>query len=222
MRIIEIFKSIQGEGTRSGVVTSFIRVYGCNLKCLWCDTRYSNDETQAHEVFLEEIIEQIGLHGTTHLCITGGEPLLLGNKLFDLLDLILTKSAIEDIVIETNGSINISEICQFRKNKTQKISIVMDYKLLSSQMTPRMNIDNFSFLNDTDEIKFVVSSKSDFIQAKEVIKKYYRKGIILFSPVINLFSPAQLVDEILSYTDYPCKLSLQIHKYIWPNEIRGK
>ena len=222
MKIIEIFKSIQGEGTRSGITTSFIRFYGCNLNCSWCDTKYSNDETQAYEVWPAEIVEQIILHGATHLCITGGEPLLLENELLDLIDLVLKENIIDDIVIETNGSLSIAEVCKFRKDKSQKISIVIDCKLNSSQMTPQMDVDNFSLLNDTDEIKFVVASKSDFLQAKEIIKKYYKKGVLLFSPVINLFSPAQLADEVLSYKDYPCKLNLQIHKYIWPSEIRGK
>ena len=89
-------------------------------------------------------------------------------------------------------------------------------------MTAQMDEDNFSLLSETDELKFVVASKLDFLQAQEILKKYYKKGIVLFSPVINLFSPAQLAEEILSCNDFSCKLSLQIHKYIWPSEIRSK
>jgi 7-carboxy-7-deazaguanine synthase len=192
------------------------------LNCSWCDTKYSNDETQAYEALPAEIVGQIRLHGTTHLCITGGEPLLSERELFDLLDLILKENIIEDVAIETNGSLNVAEVCQYRKDKSQKISIIIDYKLNSSQMTAQMDEDNFSLLSETDELKFVVASKLDFLQAQEILKKYYKKGIVLFSPVINLFSPAQLAEEILSCNDFSCKLSLQIHKYIWPSEIRSK
>lgn len=223
MKIIEIFKSIQGEGTRSGLITTFVRFYGCNLNCSWCDTKYSFDENQVVEMSEKEIIGQINKFKSKNLCVTGGEPLILNEKLYSFLDSVFVKTDVNDVAIETNGSVSVKELCSYRKKLPQKISIIMDYKLESSGVSEYMQKENFLYLSDTDEIKFVVASKNDFIQAKEVITDNYRKGIILFSPVINLYSPAKLAEDLLSYKkNYDFRYSLQMHKFIWPKENKGR
>lgn len=222
MKIVEIFKSIQGEGTRAGIPTTFIRLFGCNLNCDWCDTKFSQYYSSAFTMSKKEIVKKIKSYDTRNLCITGGEPLLQVKELLELLELIYINSNVEDVVIETNGSISINELCIYRKSIHKRISIAMDYKLESSGMSTYMDINNFSLLEKFDEIKFIVANHSDFTQAKLIIERYYEKGVIVFSPVIDRYSPEHLAEDLLKYDNNNCRLSLQLHKYIWPNSVRGR
>lgn len=222
MKLVEVFKSIQGEGTRSGVISSFIRFPGCNLRCHWCDTEYSYDVENAKDYSLKEIVDILNSHQTSHLCITGGEPLLNESSLMSLIEYLEDKTQIKDIVIETNGACDISQLCVFRRKSKKNISIVMDYKLSTSGMTKKMILSNFSLLDEIDEIKMVVGSQEDFFEATEILKKHHKKGQIVFSPVSELFNVQELAELLLECTEFPCRLSLQLHKYIWPEEERGR
>jgi 7-carboxy-7-deazaguanine synthase len=177
MKVNTIFTSINGEVcfTHQGGVTTFIRLFGCNLRCSWCDTQYSYKDGDFTELSPIDIAKKIN---TTCVTITGGEP-LLQQETIDLIRLLLAGG--HKVSVETNGSIEIPDIC-----RGDRLSWVVDYKLLSSGMSDKMVFfdSNIQMLSDTDFVKFVVGSYEDIEMAKMVIRKamswYRRKGILIY------------------------------------------
>ena len=128
--IVEIFYSIEGEGVRSGKVCTFIRVAGCNLRCSYCDTTYSYDETKATQMTVDEIIEKVEFLDCPTVTITGGEPLI--NR--EVVDVLIRKLLDEgyDVNIETNGSVDINVV---RRQLKDSLIFTIDWKSLSSKMS---------------------------------------------------------------------------------------
>lgn len=224
-KLIEIFNSVQGEGTKAGSITTFIRYYKCNLACSWCDTKYCQNEKDIKIYTTDDIIKKIIELKSPNVCITGGEPLLNYESLTDILPLLNELPFIQDICIETNGSIPIYNLMKFKKeNQLKKVRFIMDYKLPDSRMCNRMYLDNIEGLENSDELKFVVSSVNDFNKALEVINTYNIKSQILFSPVFEsmpLDLLVQLMIENQKKSNHLYRLSLQIHKMIWDKETRA-
>ena len=150
LNIVEIFYSIQGEGTRAGLPCVFIRLAGCNLDCKWCDTLYAKKNSDGKNISFDEIIKTIKSYKCNF--ITGGEPLLQQNSI-DLINYLIDQNF--TTAIETNGSISISNL----NKKTIKI---VDVKCPGSNMSEHNLFDNFNYITENDEIKFVISSKNDF------------------------------------------------------------
>jgi len=208
MKVNEIFQSIQGESLYAGFPTVFVRFSGCNLRCSYCDTTYAYEE--GTEMEPQEILDEIKKYYYKRVCITGGEPLL--QKELEKLLLLLEDY---NVTIETNGSVDISLI-----KLCSKHSYVMDVKCPSSGVSYEMNFNNFEHLSDRDEIKFVIGGKDDYEWAKEIIKYYYRKGTITFSPVFGSVEYSDLVDWILK-DKLDVRFQIQLHKIIWGVEKRG-
>ncbi|MBN2401502.1 MAG: radical SAM protein [Spirochaetes bacterium] len=209
MKINEIFYSIQGETTRAGFPTAFIRLAGCNLKCSYCDTAYARLESSGKEMSINEIIRQIGkAKYFDHVTVTGGEPLLQPDSIRLMSDLIRKGYKVQ---LETNGSISL-------KNVPKKVVKIADVKTPSSGHASSFLIENFKYLNNTDELKFVILDINDYNFSVEFLKKYIRskKYIINFSPVHGAMSGAELAELILA-DNLPVRLNLQLHKIIWPN-----
>lgn len=223
--IVEIFESIQGEGTKAGYITTFIRIFGCNLRCKWCDTNYSYAPAEPKSYLLiDEIIQKVNSYNNQYICITGGEPLLYTKEVIYLIKVLSCIQYIKDIHIETNGAVNIKPFVMARNEGEiiyKKLRFIMDYKLNTSGETEMMLVSNYKYLNDRDEIKFVIGSEQDFEQAKEVITKYYQKGIILFSPICDMMHGDDLVNLLIKNKMNSVKFSLQIHKVIWGSDVRG-
>jgi 7-carboxy-7-deazaguanine synthase len=230
--ISEIFHSIQGEGTRTGIPCVFIRLAGCNLRCKWCDTKYAInnnldntrdlDNTRKFDVFsmnnnffsmnIEEIIEKILPYNCDFIEITGGEP-LLQNDTLGLMNSLLNLGKI--VAIETNGSLPISEI-------DSRVIKIIDVKCPDSTMSHHNNYENFQHLTANDEVKFVIASKEDFIWSCGIIEEHRlfdRTKNLLFSAVTAFISYQELAELILgcSNSDYKniIRLQVQIHKIIW-------
>jgi 7-carboxy-7-deazaguanine synthase len=206
MKINEIYYSIQGEGNWAGYPNIFIRTSGCNLRCSYCDTKYAyNDYTEFN---IENIIENISQYKCNKICITGGEP-LLQNDVNLLIDNLIKKKY--EISIETNGSYCIKSF--FNK---KYIMISLDIKCPSSNMNKKMLYKNLNFLQNKDQIKFVIKDYTDYKFSKDIIKKYKIRCPIYFQPVwgTNL---KKLADWILN-DNLNVKLSIQIHKIIWANK----
>ena len=219
MKINEIFKSLQGESTHSGLPCTFVRLTGCNLRCDWCDTKYSYFE--GTEYTIEEVVNKINILNTPLIEFTGGEPLLQKENLLKVIYKILAKNSEntvkKTILIETNGSISLENI-------PESVIKIVDIKLPSSGEYGSFNYDNLKLLSITDEIKFVVEDEKDYSVMKDIIKDKKLNHIcsnILVSKVTNSnFSHSDLTDLILK-DNLNVRYQLQIHKYIW-NDARGK
>ncbi|HJV45338.1 MAG TPA: radical SAM protein [Bacillota bacterium] len=223
--MVEIFQTVEGEGLKAGFPTTFVRLYNCNLRCTWCDTKYSYAPfTPEFYGTIEEITGKVRAFANPSICLTGGEPLMHGEKSLALIEALAEIDFVQDIHVETNGSIDLLPFDKLRKSNPHcmnKVRFIMDYKLASSGEKDRMILSNFSLLEDQDEIKFVVGSNEEFQEAGEVIDRYYRQGQILFSPVWDVLPPAELVSLLLHSPYKGAKLSLQTHKYIWHPDKKG-
>lgn len=214
MKVVEIFKSIDGEGKRAGLPTTFIRLYGCNLRCSYCDSQYAWSGDAFTEMSVDEIVAAVKKLGVTSITLTGGEPLI--HKHVEMLLSELAKCGF-DINIETNGTQDISIYRYISHN----IWFTVDYKCISSAVSNSMNEDIFkNQLTDKDVLKFVVGSDEDLQQALDVIEAYDPAAQIYFSPVFG-FDASKIVDFLLEKKLHRCKVQLQLHKYIWDKDKRG-
>lgn len=219
-RVIERFVSIDGEGPTSGELATFIRFEGCNLRCTWCDTEYSwNGECEYEEQTAEEIYQYIKASGAKNVTLTGGEPLLQKN-LFQLLDLLSADKALV-IHIETNGAMDIAKY----KNRYRESNVhfIIDYKLPASGMNHTMKTNNFDLVNRNDVYKFVIASKEDLQMAYEVTRQYdlTNKCLVYFSPVVESIAPKSIVEFMIEKQLNDIRLQIQVHKVIWPKDMRG-
>ncbi len=212
--VSEIFYSIQGEGTRSGLPCVFVRLQGCNLRCSWCDTSYALDLREKANIMTgAQILEEIKKHSCRFVEFTGGEPLQQENAIplmKHLCDLGYT------VAIETNGSVDLSPL-------DERIVKILDIKCPSSKMSKFNRFGNIEFVTPRDEVKFVIGTREDFDWAKSVVSEYRlaEKGCeILFSPVFGDMENLKLAEWILE-AGLPVRLQLQIHKYIWAPDARG-
>ncbi|ACV64344.1 Radical SAM domain protein [Desulfofarcimen acetoxidans DSM 771] len=210
MKVNEIFYSLQGEGITAGYPTVFIRLTGCNLRCLYCDTVYAYEEGQ--EMSVKDVADRVHEYGAHYVCITGGEPLQQKAELKLLLSLLNRYT----VTIETNGSLSLEDLsfnyCHF----------AMDIKTPGSGMHLYNDFSNIEFLRSKDEIKFIIGSRTDYDFARGIIEKYKlaQKVIVTFSPVFGL-EPRFLAQWVLEDKLFFVRVQLQIHKYIWEPGARG-
>ena len=203
MNINEIFYSLQGEGRWTGLPNIFIRTTGCNLRCPYCDTKYAYEDGK--EMNIKEIIEDIKKYPCKHVCITGGEP-LLQNETLELIDALLKKEY--DILLETNGSINIG-------NTAGKKSLIisLDIKCPSSEMHKKMYLENIILLRKDDQLKFVIKNREDYNYAKKLVQNYKPVCSVFFQPIWGT-NPKDLAEWLLN-DRLDVKMGLQVHKIIW-------
>lgn len=199
MMIAEIFRSIQGEGRSQGYPCTFLRLAGCNLKCIWCDTTYA--QRGGTEKGEGEIIAEIEKLKGKRICITGGEPLLQGKHLLPLVKALGKKGY--DIEIETNGTLD------FRPFQPYS-SVCMDVKCPSSGEESDLSL--LHHIQERDCVRFVIGDREDLHYAAGILDRFPITGEIFFSPVYG-FSPL-VVAEFLVTRDLPARLQLQIHKII--------
>jgi 7-carboxy-7-deazaguanine synthase len=211
IEICELFYSIQGESSYAGYPCFFIRFAGCNLRCTYCDTRYAYEgEHQSYS--MEQILAELEKYPGIMVEITGGEP-LLQEGVYPLFEQLLATDRI--VLLETNGSISLEKV-------PENIVKIMDVKCPGSSMHEKMNFDNFGFINQKDEIKFVISSRADYIWAKELVSTYDlpTRTTVTFSPVTSQIAPAELAGWILDDL-LPVRLRLQLHTILWPGRTKG-
>jgi len=207
LRITEIFFSIQGETSKIGLPTVFIRLTGCPLRCQYCDTSYA---FYGGEVMLfEDIIHRVTKFNCKDVCVTGGEPLAQANSkklLKDLADLDFQVS------LETGGSISLKEV-------DERVKIIMDIKTPDSGESTKNRWENLELLKQSDELKIVICSQEDYQWSKDIIKQYKisEKCPILFSPCAESIDPRDLAEWILT-DQLPIRFQMQIHKILWDNQ----
>ncbi len=210
MRINEIFYSIQGESTRAGQTCIFVRLTGCNLRCIWCDTAYAFYEGE--EMTVDNVLDRVKDYPCRLVEVTGGEP-LLQPEVHPLITRLLDRGY--QVLIETAGSLDIRKV-------DPRASIIMDIKCPGSGMMDRMLWENIEALTPKDEVKFVIKDHHDFEWASQVTQQYglVSRCPVLFSPVFGELEPRQLAQWILG-DGLKVQLQIQLHKYIWDPQMRG-
>jgi 7-carboxy-7-deazaguanine synthase len=211
MKVVEIFKSIDGEGITVGYPAVFVRLYGCNLRCKYCDTPYGYSGDNYKDISIPEILQAVTFLKTKRVTVTGGEPLIHPN--INILLSCLCEKGFK-VNVETNGTV---EPSYYHPN----IIYTMDYKLPCSGMSKKMNIKALNSLREQDVLKFVVGSKQDMDEAVSVIKFLKSNPVIYFSPVFGSIEPKDIVEYILSRNINNVRVQLQLHKLIWEPERRG-
>ena len=210
LRITEIFYSLQGESNTVGIPTVFIRLTGCPLRCVYCDTAYAF--TGGKKIEIAEIITQAEQYGTKYITVTGGEP-LAQPACHELITQLLDKGFI--VSLETSGAIDVSAV-------DHRAVKVMDLKTPSSGELSKNIYQNIHFLNTKDQVKFVIGNDEDYTWSKAALTEYKLLGQceILFSPVMGEQDPADLADKILQ-DRLPVRFQIQLHKLLWDN-AQGK
>lgn len=221
MKIVEIFSSIDGEGRRTGQLCTFIRTFGCNCRCTYCDSMYALEGTEYTEMSIPQILNKCKELKNHCITLTGGEPLIHTN-VYELIEALL--NAGYDVNVETNGTVDISK---FKiSSSTGSLFFTVDYKTPYSGEENKMFMDNFYKNVETcDVVKFVCANKQDLDVMKLIVINMKSKLHILphiyVSPVFNSIEPVQLVDYIKCNNLQEVRVQLQLHKYIWPVDMKG-
>lgn len=207
LRITEIFHSLQGEASRVGLPTVFVRLTGCPLRCTWCDTTYSF--TGGEPWTVDAVIAEVGRYPVKQVCVTGGEPLAQKDCL-PLLSALC--DAGYDVSLETSGALDIAGV-------DPRVARIMDLKAPESGESARNLWTNLDLLRSSDEIKIVIASRADYDWAAAILGEQAldRRCAVLFSPAQGQISPADLAAWILA-DGLPVRFQMQLHKILWGNQ----
>ena len=212
LRVTEVFRSIQGESTHAGRPCAFVRLTGCPMRCVWCDSEYTF--VGGEHISIEDLVAQLHALGCQLVEVTGGEP--LAQK--EALQLIakLCDDGFE-VLVETGGYVS-------TENLDQRAKVILDVKCPGSGEEPRNHWPNLERLRpDKDEVKFVVADRGDWDYAREVIARYAlqtRAKAVLISPVWGQMDLEELANWVSS-SGLDIRMQLQLHKYIWGPEVKG-
>jgi 7-carboxy-7-deazaguanine synthase len=210
LRVSEIFHSIQGESTRVGLPTVFVRLTGCPLRCVWCDTEYAFAGGEAMTV--AQVVERVAACACPTVCVTGGEP--LAQRACPELLAALCDAGFS-VSLETSGTLDVCGV-------DARVSRIVDLKAPGSGESDKNRWENLACLNGRDELKLVLASEADYAWAKSVLAERRLDAIcpVLFAPVADLLDPAQLAEWILR-DKLPVRFQLQLHKLLWC-DTRGR
>jgi len=233
MKITEMFKSIEGEGIRTGRIATFIRTFGCPCRCVFCDSMYSNEVTAGVEIkdlTVSEIVDYCKEQGTPYVTLTGGEP-LVQPEMLQLIEELLDEGF--EVNVETSGAVDIGlfKKALFTSEASylwDKLIFTVDYKSISSGANHQMIVSNFTeSLDSWDVVKFVVGTNEDLDDMKRVVdlikESYSSEDLphIFVSPVFGSIEPSDIVEYIKNNNMFDVRMQLQIHKYIWDFNARG-
>jgi len=226
MQITEIYKSIQGESTFAGLPCVFVRLTGCNLRCSWCDSEYTF--SGGHRMEVDEVIDEVEQlsPGGGLVEITGGEPMLQERELMATFERLLENGY--TVLLETSGERPLKDV-------PKRVVKVVDVKCPNSGAPDTFRMENLESLTSRDEVKFVLSDRSDYEFARDFVSGHRlaaRVNAVLFSPAFRkdatgtrdashcLLDPRKLAEWMLA-DDVPARLGLQIHKFIWDPAMKG-
>jgi len=212
LRVTEIFRSIQGESTHAGRPCAFVRLTGCPMRCVWCDSEYTF--TGGDHYSLEDIVARVRGFECRLVEITGGEP-LAQQKAFDLIRQLCDEGF--EVLVETGGYVSTADV-------DERAKVILDVKCPASGEESRNHWPNLEHLRaDKDEVKFVIADRADWDYAQTVIQKYDLQTTakaILISPAWEQIDLKALADWV-SASGLNVRMQLQLHKYIWGPDIRG-
>ena len=206
LRITEIFYSLQGEASRVGLPTVFVRLTGCPLRCVWCDTTYSF--TGGAAATIASVLAEVAKYPARQVCVTGGEP-LSQKECLPLLSALC--DAGYDVSLETSGALDIASV-------DPRVARIMDLKAPGSGESDKNLWANLEQLNRRDEIKIVIASRSDYEWACTILREQQleQRSPVLFSPAQGQIEAADLARWILE-DGLPVRFQLQLHKLLWGN-----
>ncbi|MCF6300401.1 MAG: 7-carboxy-7-deazaguanine synthase QueE [Proteobacteria bacterium] len=207
LKIFEIFYSLQGESSFSGLPTVFVRLTGCPLRCSWCDTEYAFHG--GSWCSFHEIIAKIKQYATNYICITGGEP-LSQKRVNPLMDALVDQGF--TVSLETSGALSVQPV-------NKKVTIIIDMKPPGSGEVKSNDYQNFQHLKPQDQVKFVIADKTDYLWSKSLINTYKITEIcqVLMSPVAGQIEPEELASWILE-DHLAVRFQIQLHKHLWGNK----
>ena len=204
LKIAEIFYSLQGEARNVGLPTVFIRLTGCPLRCAYCDTAYAFSGGEWMEI--DDIITQARQYNTSFVTVTGGEP-LAQKSCIDLLSRLCDAGL--DVSLETSGAILIDKV-------DPRVVKVLDIKTPASTEDTKNKFENIAYLQNDDQVKFVICDESDYLWSRQIIEQYDLVGRceVLFSPSHGQLDARVLADWILR-DQLKVRFQIQLHKYLW-------
>ena len=208
LKINEIYASIQGESSHTGLPCVFIRLTGCNLRCSWCDTAYAFYE--GNDLTIEETLQKVETFGLGLVEITGGEP-LLQEDVYPLMEALLKKGY--RVMLETGGALPIDKV-------PEKVIKILDIKCPGSGEEKKNHLENLKLLSPHDEVKFVLLDRTDYEWSRDLLQKHDLPTQVLFSPVYDKLNLKDLVQWILE-DRLPVRLQTQLHKVIWSKDTIG-
>lgn len=210
LRLTEIFFSLQGEASRAGLPTVFVRLTGCPLRCTWCDTTYSF--TGGEPASIASVLAEVAKYPARQVCVTGGEPLAQKECLALLAALC---DAGYDVSLETSGALDIAAV-------DPRVARIMDLKAPDSGESSRNLWGNLALLNPRDEIKIVIASRADYEWARQALREHKLDDLcsVLLSPAQGLVEPTALAEWILE-DGLNVRFQMQLHKLLWGN-MKGK
>ena len=210
LKINEIYASIQGESSHTGLPCVFIRLTGCNLRCSWCDTAYAFYE--GNDLTIEETLQKVETFGLPLVEITGGEP-LLQEDVYPLMETLLKKGY--RVMLETSGALPIDKV-------PEKVIKILDIKCPGSGEEKKNHLENLKFLSPHDEVKFVLLDRADYEWSRDMLRKYdmVPSKQVLFSPVYDKLNLKDLSQWILK-DRLAVRLQTQLHKVIWSKDAIG-
>jgi 7-carboxy-7-deazaguanine synthase len=206
MRVFDIFRSIQGEGTRAGLVMDFVRLAGCDLACTYCDTPEARDPAAGRDMTVADVLAALPRPPVRFVEITGGEPMLQPKDVSALTAGLIAGG--REVLVETSGA----HLVQGLDARAVRI---LDVKTPGSGMADRMCWANLDHITHRDEVKFVLTNRADYDWAKQVVARYRLadRAVVLFSPADPSLSAAALARWLIADA-LPVRLNLQIHKYL--------
>lgn len=206
LKISEIFFSLQGETSRAGLPTVFVRLTGCPLRCVWCDTEHAFSGGRSRSI--EDILKEVGSYGARQVCVTGGEPLAQKNCLHLLVALC---DLGYDVSLETSGALDIAAV-------DPRVSRIVDLKAPGSGECGKNRWQNLELLTGHDELKLVLADRADYEWARDVICDHQlaNRCPVLLSPVQGTMEPKDLAEWVLA-DRLPVRFQLQLHKLLWGN-----
>lgn len=204
LKITEVFYSLQGEARTVGQPTVFIRLTGCPLRCVYCDSAYAFHGGEWIEI--DDLVQQAAQYRTQHVTVSGGEPLAQKNCL-TLLSALCDAGL--EVSLETSGAIDIGAV-------DSRVSRVVDIKTPASQEEHRNLWSNVDLLTAHDQVKFVICDRADYDWSKNILAKYELNQLseVLFSPSFEQLKARHLADWIIA-DELPVRFQIQLHKYLW-------